>query len=81
MLQRVRATRPQYGLSAAERRQNIAGAFALSVGISPDMVQGRRILLLDDIFTTGATLSACAKVLKQAGAGRVTALVLASDRN
>jgi predicted amidophosphoribosyltransferase len=45
------------------------------------MVQGRRILLLDDIFTTGATLSACAKVLKQAGAGRVTALVLASDRN
>jgi len=81
MLVRRRATRPQYGLGAAERRENMKDAFQLAVNPSvQNEVQGRHILLVDDILTTGATLCACAEVLHQAGAASVRALVLASDR-
>ena len=76
-LLRIRATEPQYGLDAKKRVQNMQRAFALQEGC---MVQGRHILLVDDILTTGSTLHACAKVLKRAGAASVRALVLASDR-
>ncbi len=75
-LQRVRATVPQYGLGAKERRQNLKGAFALLPGIT---VEGRDILLVDDIFTTGATMMECARVLRENGAKRILALTLASD--
>lgn len=80
VLVRGRKTRPQYGLGEEERLANVRGAFLLAAGVQPAQLSGKRILLLDDIMTTGATLTACAAVLKEAGAGRVAALVLASDR-
>jgi ComF family protein len=75
-LLRVRETRPQVGLSAAERRENVRGAFACP---EPAALEGRRVLLLDDVMTTGATLRACADELSAAGATMVMALVVARD--
>lgn len=76
-LLRIRPTKPQYGLSAAERRQNLHEVFQLAKGAS---VEGRQVLLVDDIMTTGATLMECAKVLREAGAAHITGLVIASGR-
>ncbi len=73
-VRRTRATQAQAGLSNARRRENVAGAFRVR---KPQKVQGRRILLIDDVMTTGATASACAVALKRAGAGTVTLLALA----
>lgn len=75
-LERTRATLPQYTLKAAERRQNVNGAFALKENFG---VSGKSILLVDDIFTTGTTMEACAKILRQAGAARIDGLVFGSD--
>jgi competence protein ComFC len=65
LLKRVEPTRTQTQLSRAERLANVRDAFALRKGVS---LQGWRCLLVDDVFTTGATTSACAKVLRRAGA-------------
>lgn len=74
-LVRVRRTKFQPTMaSAAARARNVAGAFAVRRG---HKFAGRRICLVDDIKTTGATLNECAKTLKQAGASEVFALVLA----
>jgi ComF family protein len=73
-LKRVRPTRPQVELSGEERIKNVAGAFALR---RPDELRDRDVLLIDDVFTTGATMNECAMVLKDAGASRVTALTIA----
>lgn len=73
-LRRKRATPPQTGLSVAARRENLRGAFEV---IMPDAVRGRAIVLLDDVMTTGATLSACSRALKRAGAAQVMGLTLA----
>jgi ComF family protein len=81
VLWRTRATRPQAGLTAAARRQNVRGAFGiapwLSVRRRHDRISGRVLVLVDDIMTTAATLDACARVLKQAGANEVRTLTLA----
>jgi ComF family protein len=73
-LKRVRPTRPQVELAGAERIKNVSGAFALR---RPDELRDRDVLLIDDVFTTGATMNECARVLKDAGVSRVTALTLA----
>ena len=72
-LRRRRATPPQRGLSAAARRRNVAGAFVVP-RCAP--VHGRRVLVLDDVTTTGATLAAAMGALRRAGAERVAALAL-----
>jgi ComF family protein len=74
---RVRDTRPQTGLRGAERRKNVRGAFAVP---HPERVRGRRVLLVDDVLTTGATVDACARALKQAGAQSVWVVTLARAR-
>lgn len=75
VLDRQHDTLPQWQLSPLERRRNIKDAFIVS---QPEAVQGKRILLVDDILTTGFTLSECARTLKKAGAREVSALALAS---
>jgi len=73
-VKRVRATAVQAGLTNSNRRKNVAGAFRVS---RKTQVAGKRILLIDDVMTTGATAAACASALKRAGARSVTLLTLA----
>jgi ComF family protein len=72
-LEQVRDTRSQVGLSAEERRINVINAFKAV----PDLVHQKNILLVDDVKTTGATLSACASALKKAGSGKVFCITIA----
>ena len=76
LLVRRRATPSQGHLGRSQRRRNVAGAFALHPGRAHSAV-GARILLVDDVLTTGATAEACAKALRNAGAKAVDLLVLA----
>lgn len=71
VLTRIKVTAPQYGLAPGERRSNVRGCFAVQGD-----VRGAKILLVDDILTTGATLEEAAKTLKSAGAKSVYALTL-----
>jgi ComF family protein len=73
VLVKARATEPQATLDAARRGENIAGAFAVR---RPDRVEGRRLLLVDDVMTTGATASEAATALKAAGAAYVLVAVV-----
>ena len=75
VLRRTRFTPPQVELSREERQQNVKGVFALRD--TKIKFQGATILLIDDVYTTGATLKECAHVLKNAGAKRVFVLTLA----
>jgi len=72
---RVRPTEPQFGLSAAKRKENMRGAFKAK---NPEIIRGKRFLLVDDIITTGATVNECARILKKAGAEKVYAVALAN---
>jgi ComF family protein len=78
-LRRIRYTESQAGLTSAKRRENVSGAFQASrKRVSLD---GKRVLLIDDVMTTGATAASCARALKRAGARQVTLLTLArADR-
>jgi ComF family protein len=81
ILERIRPTASQVGLSRQQRQRNVAGAFAVrsrQIG----RIEGRRVLLIDDVITTGSTAGACASVLRRAGAARidVLALALVTDR-
>jgi len=77
-LERIRFTQQQATLTAPERRKNVEGAFAPA---AKSNLQNHRIFLVDDVFTTGATMNACAAALKSAGAARVVGLVLAKAGN
>ena len=68
VLQRQRETKSQIGLTRHQRRENLRGAFAVT---RPEEIAGREILLVDDVFTTGTTVSECARVLRRAGASKV----------
>jgi ComF family protein len=75
-VRRRKNTSAQAGLTNAKRRQNVSGAF-----VAKGRLDGKHVLLVDDVMTTGATASACARALKRAGAARVTLLTLArTDR-
>lgn len=76
LLVRTRRTRPQVGLSARERKANVKNAFAVPPR-QRGWVQGRRIVLIDDVITSGATADAAAAALIAAGAARVDVLALA----
>jgi ComF family protein len=68
--------RAQQTLGAADRLTNLAGAFSCR---APAAIAGQRVLIVDDVVTTGATISACADVLADAGARRITVLAFARD--
>lgn len=75
-LQRVRATRQQVGLSQAQRTENVQGAFRVRPP-GKAAVAGRRLILIDDVLTSGATVDTCARALLRAGASQVDVLVFA----
>ena len=74
-LRRARFTAAQAGLSNTGRRRNVSGAFRCRRNAQP--LSGRRVLLIDDVMTTGSTAAACAQALKQAGVSRVVLLTVA----
>ncbi len=74
-LRKLQDNPPQSGLGAPERRGNVIGVYA---AVSPEKLAGARVLLVDDIITTGSTLAECARVLKDAGAESVVCACLAS---
>jgi ComF family protein len=76
LLERHRATQSQGGLGPLQRARNVAGAFRLNPRHA-DRVKGSRIVLVDDVLTTGATVGACARILRRGGAARVDVLTLA----
>ena len=73
-LERIRETPPQIGLSHKDRPRNVRRAF---VPKRPEQIEGRRIALIDDVLTTGATVNDCARALKRAGAESVCVLTIA----
>ena len=77
LLIRVRNTESQSLLSQKGRSENMKGAFRVS---NPFKIRGKNILLVDDVVTTGNTLNECTKMLKDAGAGKIYAAVVASAR-
>ena len=74
LLRRQKATSSQTRLTAAQRAHNVRGVFSVPW---PCRVQGARVLLVDDVMTTGATVNECARVLKDAGAASVMVLTVA----
>jgi predicted amidophosphoribosyltransferase len=74
MLERKRATVSQAGLTAHQRRRNLRGAFSAP---RPEALAGRHVLLVDDVYTTGATARACSRVLIDAGAASVRVATVA----
>jgi ComF family protein len=73
-LQRIRNTTPQVQLDHSERERNVRGAFAVK---KQEEIIDKRLLLVDDVYTTGATVNECARVLKKSGAKEIIILTLA----
>ena len=77
VLSRVRDTRPQFALGAAQRETNLKGAFRVE---QPERIQSREVLLVDDILTSGATANTCSRALLRAGATKVWVATVARAR-
>ena len=73
ILCRTKHTKPQFDLHPKDRLANIRGAFSVR---GPQHITGKRLMLIDDIYTTGATVSECTRVLKESGADQVHILTL-----
>ena len=73
-LKRIRWTEPQVNLAAGERKENVKNAFEVRC---PEKTAFRRVILVDDVFTTGSTVDECARVLKKAGAEKVGVITVA----
>ncbi len=73
-LRRARWTDPQVGLAVAERKRNVRGAFSVA---KPEIFEKKRLLLVDDVFTSGSTVTECSRTLKQTGAEQVWVLTVA----
>jgi competence protein ComFC len=78
LLRRVNSTMTQTRLTKQQRAENMRGAFAVRNGVK---LNGEKIILVDDVFTTGATTNACAQVLRAAGAGDVCVWTVARSLN
>lgn len=76
LLRKIRRTPPQVGLTRLQRKENVAGAFSVQAN-RKSVVKGAKIVIVDDVITTGATVGACARTLRRAGAARVDVLALA----
>ena len=76
ILERKRETKPMFGLSRKERRENVGGAFRV-INQQTNELTDKRIILVDDVWTTGATMRECTRVLKRAGAEEVWGVTLA----
>jgi predicted amidophosphoribosyltransferase len=76
-LWRTRPTLPQSGLHPAQRRRNVRGAIRVSPFVRREHLEGARVVLVDDVRTTGATLDSCARVLMASGARDVRAVTVA----
>lgn len=76
LLKRIKKTTSQVGLSADQRRRNVSGAFGVDVARA-GCLKDARVVIVDDVITTGATIEACTRALRKAGAARVDALALA----
>lgn len=76
VLERIRRTQSQIGLTIDQRKRNVAGAFEVPAA-RRSAIEGCKVILVDDVITTGATANACARALKHAGAARVDVLALA----
>ncbi len=75
-LKRTRRTASQVGLTAAQRKRNVEGAFKVEPG-RVGAIDGKSVVVVDDVITTGATVEACARILKRAGTARVDVFALA----
>lgn len=73
-LRRLRATDSQTGLTRHQRRENVRGAFRVD---RPQQLNGRSVLLVDDVYTTGTTLNECARVIRAAGASQIVVATVA----
>lgn len=78
VLVRQKHTKPQFELKKEERKKNMLGAFSINQKFGGE-IKGKRIILVDDIATTGATLRECGKILKKSGAGKVLGVTLAHE--
>ena len=76
VLIRTKDTDPQVGLSEKERKENVRGAFAVNPG-RHSRIEGKTLLVLDDVMTTGATVEECARTLKNSGAEKICVLTIA----
>lgn len=77
LLERVRDTKPMFGLARKKRQENIEGAFVISKQHMANSLQKSRVILVDDVWTTGATMRECTRELRRAGASEVWGVTLA----